>query len=61
MKVERPGSYEKEAWTMTDDEKQTHIPNLKEKGNELYKQKKFSEAADKYAEAIGLLEQLIMK
>ncbi|KAL4223132.1 Aryl-hydrocarbon-interacting protein-like 1 [Mactra antiquata] len=61
LKIERPGSYEKEAWTLTDEEKIKHIPNLKERGNELYKQKQYTEAADKYAEAIGLLEQLVMK
>ncbi|XP_045172004.2 AH receptor-interacting protein-like [Mercenaria mercenaria] len=61
IKIERPGSYEKESWTLTDEEKQDKVPKLKEAGNELYKQKKYSEAAEKYGEAIGLLEQLCMK
>ena len=34
---------------------------LRESGNALFKGKKYSEAADKYAEAIGMLEQLLMK
>jgi AH receptor-interacting protein len=46
---------------LTDEEKQNKVPKLKEEGNELYKQKKYSEAADKYGMAIGLLEQLAMK
>lgn len=61
VKLERVGSFEKDTWTLTDEEKIAKIPLLKEKGNMLYKEQKYSEAADKYGEAIGLLEQLSMK
>lgn len=61
LKVERPGSFEKEVWTLTDEEKLDKVPKLKELGNKLYKEQNYSQAADKYAEAIGILEQLIMK
>lgn len=61
VKVERPGSFEKEIWTMTDKEKAEKVPRLKETGNELYKEKQYVEAAEKYGEAIGILEQLVLK
>lgn len=43
---------------MNAEEKAALIPKLKEAGNQLYKEKRISEAAEKYAEALGLLEQL---
>ena len=61
MKVERPGSFEKEVWTMTDEEKLARLPSLRKSGNTLFKEKKYSEAAEKYAEAIGSMEQLLTK
>jgi len=61
VNIERAGSFEKEVWTLTDEEKIAKLPKLKEAGNEFFKQKRFAEAADKYAEAIGMLEQLAMK
>ena len=35
------------------------IPKLKEEGNQLYKEKNFSEAVKKYEMALGFLEQLL--
>ncbi|WAR03984.1 AIP-like protein [Mya arenaria] len=61
INVERAGSFEKEVWTLSDEEKLGKLPRLRETGNELFKQKKYAQAADKYAEAIGILEQLSMK
>ena len=61
VKVERPGTFEKEIWTLTDEEKMSKMPVLRESGNALFKEKKYSEAAEKYAEAIGMMEQLLMK
>ncbi|XP_021361428.1 AH receptor-interacting protein-like isoform X2 [Mizuhopecten yessoensis] len=61
LKVENPGEYEKESWVMTEDEKLKAIPNLKEEGNAYYKQKQYTEAAEKYGEALGMLEQLVLK
>lgn len=45
---------------MTEDEKLESIPNLREKGNCLFKQKNFEAASDIYAKAIGILEQLML-
>ena len=46
---------------MNEDEKLAAIPKLKEEGNELYKNRQNAEAADKYAQAIGMLEQLLLR
>ena len=61
VKVERPGSFEKEVWTMSDEEKLARVPSLRATGNGLFKEKKYAEAAEKYGEAIGIMEQLLMK
>ncbi|KAL3856858.1 hypothetical protein ACJMK2_011569 [Sinanodonta woodiana] len=61
IRVEEPGSYEKDAWQMSDEEKVATVPKLREEGNALYGNKKYKEAEEKYALAIGILEQLIIK
>ena len=61
LKVELPGEFDKEVWTMDEDEKLTQVPVIKQEGNQLYAQKKYTEAAQKYATAIGMLEQLLLK
>lgn len=60
LKVEAPEEYKKESWLMNEDEKLKAIPELREKGNTLYKANEFQSAADLYAEALGLLEQLMI-
>ncbi|XP_077298696.1 AH receptor-interacting protein-like isoform X2 [Arctopsyche grandis] len=61
LKVEFPEDYCKDSWQLSDDEKLTAIPVLKEKGNNLFKDKLYSEAADAYSEAICFCEQLMLK
>ncbi len=61
LSVELPDEYKKESWQMDADEKLTSVPKLKEEGNLLYKEKQFKDASDKYAEAIGRLEQLMLR
>lgn len=48
VKVEQPGEYKQDPWSLTSEEQLAEIPVLKQEGNELYKQKKFSEAIEKY-------------
>ncbi|XP_049776155.1 AH receptor-interacting protein isoform X3 [Schistocerca cancellata] len=60
IKVEGPEEYKKESWQMNADEKLSAVPKLRERGNQLYKEKNFDEAAGLYAEALGLLEQLML-
>ncbi|KAG8224205.1 hypothetical protein J437_LFUL002661 [Ladona fulva] len=61
LKVESPDEYQKESWQMNEDEKVQRVGHLRNEGNELYKAKDFKAATDKYAEAIGMLEQLMLK
>ncbi|KAI4503599.1 hypothetical protein M0802_001002 [Mischocyttarus mexicanus] len=55
-----PNEYEKETWQMTEDEKLKSVPDLKEKGNFLFKNKDYDKASEMYAKAIGILEQLML-
>lgn len=60
VKVILPDEYEKESWQMTEDEKLKSIPDIREKGNTLFKEKKYNAACDTYAKGIGILEQLML-
>ncbi|XP_063726054.1 AH receptor-interacting protein-like isoform X2 [Symsagittifera roscoffensis] len=56
-----PDSYEKETWTMSDQEKISRISNLREIGNEDFRNGDVDKASKQYYEAIALLDQLILK
>ena len=58
--VEEEGKFKKEAWAMNDMEKKQALPLLREEGNRLYKNKEYVTAAEKYAEALGCLENLLL-
>ncbi|KAK0082094.1 hypothetical protein PV325_011074 [Microctonus aethiopoides] len=60
LEVVQSNEYEKESWQMTEDEKLKNIPILREKGNRLFKEANYKAAADTYASAIGILEQLML-
>ena len=60
LQVVPPANYEKESWQMTEAEKLDSIPELREKGNKLFKDKDYKQAAEVYASAIGILEQLML-
>ncbi|OXU26679.1 hypothetical protein TSAR_012577 [Trichomalopsis sarcophagae] len=55
-----PHEYEKESWQMTEDEKLKNIPVLREKGNTQFREKDYEAAANTYAQAIGIVEQLML-
>ena len=59
--MQTPNGYEKDTWAMSEEERTDRIPVLKEEGNALYAEKKYGEAAEKYGEALGLLEQKVLK
>jgi len=61
LQVIKSGEYEKETWEMDDTEKLDSLSRLREDGNVLYKDKLYVEASQKYAEALGRLEQLTLK
>ena len=60
VQVILPDEYEKESWQMTEDEKLKSIPEIKEKGNALFQEKKYDDACEMYAKGIGILEQLML-
>ncbi|XP_014367254.2 AH receptor-interacting protein [Papilio machaon] len=61
LKVERSDEYEKEVWQLDIKQRLELIPTLKEKGNKLYAEKKFTEAEDAYSQAIAICEQLMIR
>ena len=61
LQVDQPGEYKKEHWAMTEAEKYSAIPKLKEDGNALYKEEKYLKASDKYFEALSYLEEMCIK
>lgn len=61
IKVEQPEDYDKELWQMEETEKINLVPNLREMGNLEYRNKNYVKAAELYAKAIGILEQLMLK
>ena len=46
---------------MDEKEKLFALPKMKQEGNDLFKEKKYSEAAKIYGQAIGIIEQLQLK
>ncbi|PIK56948.1 hypothetical protein BSL78_06149 [Apostichopus japonicus] len=60
LTVEDPGAYKQETWAMSDNERKNILPTLKEEGNNFYNQKDYQRAAEKYAEALGCLENLLL-
>lgn len=46
---------------MNEEEKLNMVPKLKEQGNQKFKEKNYQAASDSYAQAIGILEQLMMQ
>ena len=61
LSIESPNEYKKETWQMDVDEKLGNIPKLKEEGNAMYRAGMSKDAADKYGEALTLLEQLMLR
>ncbi len=61
ISIEEPESYKKETWQMDAQEKLDSIPKLREEGNSLYRQNRTEEASQKYFQAIGMLEQLMLR
>ncbi|KAK3864839.1 hypothetical protein Pcinc_029502 [Petrolisthes cinctipes] len=61
LKVAGQGSYQKEFWAMNEDERLASIPSLKEEGNKSYRDGDHEDASAKYSEALGRLEQLMLR
>lgn len=61
LSVESSDDYEKDSWQLDDDEKVTTIEKLKGRGNEFFKLKNMPEAEKSYGQALGMVEQLMLK
>ncbi|XP_045498476.1 AH receptor-interacting protein [Colias croceus] len=61
LKVETSDQYEKELWQLNIEERLKLIPELKERGNKLYAEKQYNDAEDAYRQALGILEQLMIR
>ncbi|XP_065353952.1 AH receptor-interacting protein [Cloeon dipterum] len=53
--------YKRESWQLSEEEKADSVPRLREQGNELFRKGLCQEASEKYSEAIGMLEHLMLK
>lgn len=61
LSVQQPEDYEKENWQMDADEKLDSVPQLKADGNKMFSSKDYAGASEKYREALGRLEQLMLR
>lgn len=61
LSVSQPDEYEKEMWQMDEGEQVAAVPELRERGNALFKEKKFEEASRKYGEALSILENCALR
>jgi AH receptor-interacting protein len=60
LRVEAPEDYQKESWQMNEEEKLNAVPGLHAEGNSLFNSKDYTAASEKYALALGMLEQLML-
>lgn len=61
LSVELPEDYERASWQLSDTEKVLTIGELRERGNNHYRMKAFDLATRDYEQALGMLEQLMLK
>lgn len=61
LRVEQPEEYKKDNWQLNEEEQLARVQELKELGNTTFKERNYNVATDCYAEAIGLLERLMLK
>jgi len=59
LEVQEPGSFQREAWELTNEEKFAEVAIVKDQGNALFKEARYDAACEKYAFAIGLTEALL--
>ncbi|KAK6733159.1 hypothetical protein RB195_017117 [Necator americanus] len=61
LSVTQPEEYEAEGWQLDTEEKLQSVETLRLQGNQLFSQKKYDEAIDKYREALGRLDTLLLR
>ncbi|KAF0294354.1 AH receptor-interacting protein [Amphibalanus amphitrite] len=61
LSAEAKSDYERESWALNEQEKLASVTELRERGNALYRDGKHEAAAEKYADALGRLESLMLR
>ncbi|PAV90083.1 hypothetical protein WR25_14895 [Diploscapter pachys] len=61
LKVEQENEYEFDSWQLNDQQKLLSTEQLRLEGNNLYAQKQYNEAIDKYRQALSRLDNLLLK
>lgn len=61
LSIELPEDYEKESWQLNEDEKLESVESYRIRGNESFKRNQFKEAEEMYLNALGILEQLMLR
>ena len=61
LDVELPGKYKMDHWAMSDGDKASAIPKLKEEGNKLYEEGDYAKASECYFEALCYVEEQLMR
>ena len=61
LSAEAKADYERESWALNEQEKLDSVTELRERGNALYRAGEHAAAAQKYADALGRLESLMLR
>jgi len=61
LELHLPGTFERESWQLSHEEKAASIPSLQAKGNDLFSKGDISAAKATYFEALGRIEQLALR
>ncbi|XP_075155896.1 AH receptor-interacting protein [Haematobia irritans] len=61
LSIEMPEEYKKDTWQLSDEERLKTAIKLRDEGNNLYKEKDFKKAEECYRQAVGLIDQLMVK
>lgn len=56
-----PDDYEKDSWQLNDTERLQSVAELRERGNELFRNNRFAEAVQVYKEALNRQDQLVLR
>lgn len=61
ISIDLPNEYEKESWQLSEDERVVTVRKNRELGNDLYRKGQIKQAEEKYKQALGIVEQQLMK
>jgi len=60
LKILWPNDYEHESWTLNSEQKLASVPQLREEGNDLFRNGRVVEAYGRYCEALSRLDTLLL-